>query len=66
MEPLFSSAPTLFSEADYQRYAHPPIKMSSNGICHIFGSTYYYQVRRFRPFKTLEECLKAGGRMPKK
>ncbi len=42
-----------------------PVKMSNSGICHAPGSTYYEQTKKFTPFKTLQECLNAGGRMPK-
>ncbi len=44
----------------------PPVKMSSSGICHAQGSTYYNQTKKFAAYKTLDECLKAGGRMPKR
>ncbi len=44
----------------------PPVKMSSSGICHSQGSTYYNQTKKFTAYQTLNECLKAGGRMPKK
>ncbi len=44
----------------------PPVKMSSTGICHAQGSTYYNQTKKFTAYKTMDECLKAGGRMPKK
>jgi hypothetical protein len=43
-----------------------PVKKSKTGICHAPGSTYYNQTKSFTPFKTLDECLKSGGRMPKK
>jgi hypothetical protein len=43
-----------------------PIKMSNSGICHTPNTTYYEQTKNFTPHKTLDECLKAGGRMPKK
>ncbi len=43
-----------------------PVKMSNSGICHAPNTTYYEQTKNFTPFKTLDECLKAGGRMPKK
>ncbi len=43
-----------------------PVKMSNSGICHAPGSTYYEQTKKFTPFKTLLECLNAGGRMPKR
>ena len=42
------------------------VKMSNAGICHAPNTTYYEQTKKFTPYKTLDECLKAGGRMPKK
>ena len=43
-----------------------PVKKSKSGICHKPGSSYYQQTKNFTPFKTLDECLKSGGRLPKK
>ena len=43
-----------------------PVKLSKSGICHKPGSTYYQQTKNFTPFKTLDECLKSGGRLPKR
>ena len=43
-----------------------PVKMSNSGICHKPGSTYYEQTKNFKSYKTLDECLKDGGRLPKK
>ena len=43
-----------------------PVKMSKSGICHKPGSTYYEQTKNFTPYKTLDECLRSGGRLPKK
>ncbi len=43
-----------------------PVKKSKSGICHAPGSTYYSRTKNFTPFKTLDECLKSGGRLPKK
>lgn len=56
---LMLTAP-VFAQSD------PPVKLSSSGICHAQGSTYYNQTKKFTAYKTLDECLKAGGRMPKK
>ncbi len=51
----------VFAQAD------PPVKMSSSGICHEKGkSSYYDQTKKFTAYKTMDECLKAGGRMPAK
>ncbi len=43
-----------------------PVKMSKSGICHAPGSTYYKQTNNYTAYKTLDECLKAGGRLPKR
>ncbi len=47
--------------------SEPPVKMSSSGICHEKGkSSYYNQTKKFTAYMTMDECLKAGGRAPKK
>ena len=43
-----------------------PVKKSKSGICHTPGSSYYNQTKNFTPYKTLDECLKSGGRLPKR
>ncbi len=43
-----------------------PVKMSNSGICHAPNTTYYEQTKNFTPYKTLGDCLNAGGRMPKR
>lgn len=42
-----------------------PIKLSKSGICHAPGTRYYEQTKNFKPFNTMNECLTAGGRLPK-
>ena len=44
----------------------PPVKMSKSGICHERGGTYYSKTKNYTAFNTLEECLRAGGRKPKR
>ena len=44
----------------------PPVKMSKSGICHERGSTYYSKTKNYTAFNTMEECLRAGGRRPKR
>ena len=41
------------------------VKKSKTSICHTPGSSYYERTKNFTPFKTLDECLKSGGRLPK-
>ena len=43
-----------------------PVKKSTAGICHAPGTSYYNKTKHFTPFKTLDECLKSGGRLPKR
>jgi hypothetical protein len=43
----------------------PAVKKSVNGICHAKGSRYYAQTKKFSAYKTLRDCLRSGGRMPK-
>ena len=43
-----------------------PVKKSKAGICHAPGSSYYSRTKNFTPYKTLDECLKSGGRLPKR
>lgn len=42
-----------------------PVKMSRSSICHTPGSSYYSKISRFTPYSTLDQCLLAGGRLPK-
>jgi hypothetical protein len=42
------------------------IKKSASGICHDNKSKFYVQTKKFKPFKTMKECLDSGGRLPKK
>ena len=56
----------LFYATSTFGYSAYPVKMSKSGICHAPGSTYYAQTKNFTAYKTLDDCIKAGGRMPKK
>ena len=42
------------------------VKKSKTGICHAPGTTYYNQTKSFTPYNSTEECLKSGGRLPKR
>lgn len=42
------------------------VKKSKNGICHSAQSKYYKRIKKFKPYKTIGECIKSGGRPPKK
>jgi hypothetical protein len=46
--------------------SNEPVKMSKTKICHAPNSSYYDKTKNFTPYKTLKECLDAGGRLPKR
>jgi hypothetical protein len=46
--------------------AAEPVKMSKTGICHAPNTTYYKKTKNYTPYPTLQACLNAGGRVPKK
>lgn len=46
--------------------AEPEVKKSSAGICHDKASKGYKQTKNFTEFSTMDECIKSGGRAPKK
>ena len=41
------------------------VKKSDSGICHDSKSTSYERTKKFTEFKTMDECLKSGGKLPK-
>ncbi len=67
MKKVISLILLVFSSVSVFAQSDPPVKMSSSGICHEKGkSSYYAQTKKFTAYNTLDECLKAGGRMPAK
>ncbi len=46
--------------------ADPPVKKSTNNICHPKGGTYYKRTKNYTPYKSMKECIKSGGRKAKK
>jgi hypothetical protein len=45
--------------------AAPIVKKSETGICHDSKSPSYERTKKFSEFKTLDECIKSGGKLPK-
>jgi len=43
----------------------PAVKKSKTSICHDKSSPSYKQTTNFTAFKTMDECVKSGGRPPK-
>lgn len=62
----------MVSSLSYIPYAvaasekEPQVKNSKSGICHPKGSSYYKRTKTFTPYKSMEACLKSGGRKPKR
>ena len=46
--------------------AEPIVKKSDSGICHDKSSGSYEKTKKFTEFKTVDECVKSGGTLPKK
>ncbi len=46
--------------------AQPEVKKSKANICHDKTSPGYKQTKNFTPYATMDACIKAGGRAPKK
>lgn len=42
------------------------VKMSSSGICHAPGTTYYDRTTNYTPYNSIDACISAGGRLPLK
>jgi endonuclease YncB( thermonuclease family) len=57
---LVTGSPS-FAEAP----ADVAVKKSKARICHELGTPGYRQTIHFTPFKSIEACLKSGGRLPK-
>jgi hypothetical protein len=67
MKPINHFLWVFFAVLPASIYAqNQPVKMSNSGICHAPKSNYYEQTKKFTPYKTLDDCLKAGGKLPKK
>ena len=45
--------------------ASPAVKKSKKDICHDESSPGYKATKNFKPFATMDECIKSGGRAPK-
>lgn len=52
--------------ADVSAQSGPAVKMSKAGICHPRGGSYYNQTKAHTPYPSMEACIRAGGRPPKR
>lgn len=66
MKALLLAASLLFAIPSFAADDEPPVKKSTTGICHAKGSTYYAKTKNFTAYSTMDECLKSGGRLPKR
>lgn len=41
------------------------VKMSKSGICHDPSSPWYSQTKSYTPYRSMEACIRAGGRPPR-
>ena len=57
-----ATAPAMGAKAAIDE---PAVKKSKNDICHDKTSSGYPQTKNFKPFATMDECVKSGGRPPK-
>jgi len=55
----------IFSGSASANDIDPAVKMSKSEICHAVDSSYYNRTKNFTSFETLNECIDAGGRLPK-
>jgi hypothetical protein len=40
------------------------VRLSQGGICHAPESPHYARLKSYEQFSTVEECIRAGGRLP--
>ena len=40
-------------------------KSAKSGICYSADSKSYKKLKDFTPYKTMDECIAAGGKLPK-
>lgn len=57
---------TAKNTTDTKTIVTEAVKKSSTGICHSKGGTYYEQTKNYTAYQSMDECIKSGGRPPKK
>jgi hypothetical protein len=60
--PTKSNAPT---PTKIKETTNNIVKKSKSGICHASGTTYYDKTTNYTSYKSIDECLNSGGRLPK-
>ena len=57
---------TYVKNVDAKSITAPEVKKSKSGICHPKGGTYYSRTKTFKPYISMDACLKSGGRKSKR
>jgi hypothetical protein len=55
----------LFAQTENKTTASEIRKSSKSDICYAPSSKSYKKVKKFTTYKTLDECVAAGGKLPK-
>ena len=66
MDECIKSGGKLPAGAKAPAAAADPVKKSDSGICHDKSSPHYEKTKNFTPFNSMDECVKSGGKPPKK
>lgn len=62
---LYSALLILLSFTANPLYAAKAVKLSNSGICHDESSAWYDKTNNYKAFASIENCIDAGGRLPK-
>ena len=60
------STPVAKKVITVKETTNPAVKKSVNNLCHAKETKYYAQTKKFKAYLTIKDCLKSGGKMPKK
>jgi hypothetical protein len=64
---LIAATTPVFAQALVPVANTAVVKKTDKNVCHAPGTQYYSRIKHFQSYKTLDECLKSGGKvMPKK
>lgn len=51
------------SSGSFAQPREPAVKLSRTGICHDAASQHYARLQDYKPFDSMDACLRAGGRL---
>ena len=61
---LFAQS-SSFTQTETKKSSTDVKKSSKSGICYDTNSKSYKKLKDFTPYKILDECVAAGGKLPK-